>query len=195
MSNSENLVGFAVTAPYKQKIIKYLDEYDRVVGNIHSCNCVLIKNKKLVGYNTDFLGFEKSFTPLLQPHHKQALILGDGGAAQAIKYVLKHLHIHYTLVTRVAHNHTISYENLTKKVIDEHQIIINTTPVGTFPNIEECPNIPYKYLTTQHYLFDLVYNPTITSFMANGLLENATIKNGYEMLCIQAEENWKIWNS
>ncbi|MCX6208107.1 MAG: shikimate dehydrogenase [Bacteroidetes bacterium] len=194
ISNNEHLLGFAVTIPFKQKIIKYLDEFDRVVGNINSCNCVLIKNKKLIGYNTDVLGFEKSFTPLLKSHHKHALILGDGGAAQAVKYVLRHLHIYYTIVTRVAHHNSICYADVTKQIIDEHPIIINTTPLGTFPNVDDCPNIPYKYLTKQHYLFDLVYNPIVTTFMANGLLENATVKNGYEMLCIQAEENWKIWN-
>ena len=194
ISNNDNLVGFAVTIPYKQKIIKYLDEYDKVVSNIKSCNCVLIKNKKLVGYNTDIIGFQKSFTPHLQRHHKQALILGNGGAAQAVKAALRQLHIHYTVVTRNTTQNTICYREVNEEVIKQHQIIINTTPLGTFPTVDDCPPIPYEYLTPQHYLFDLVYNPTVTTFMNKGLQHNAFVKNGFEMLCLQAEENWKIWN-
>jgi shikimate dehydrogenase len=194
ISNNENIVGFAVTIPYKQKIMKFLDEYDKVVGNINSCNCVLIKNRKLIGYNTDVIGFEKSFTPHLQKHHKQALILGNGGVAQSVKWVLRHLHIHYTVVTRDEYKNSISYNSISKNIIEQHQIIINTTPLGTFPYVDECPNIPYQYITTQHYLFDVVYNPQLTTFMQKGLQQNAFVKNGYEMLCQQAEENWKIWN-
>jgi shikimate dehydrogenase len=193
--NTKNLLGFAVTKPYKQQIIKYLDEYDKDVSTTHSCNCVLIKNHKLIGYNTDIIGFEQSFTTDLKHHHTKALVLGNGGAAQAIKFVLRKLHIHYTLVTRAATPISLQYEQVDQSVINDHSIIINTTPIGTFPNTNECPIIPYQYLTAKHYLFDLVYNPSTTSFMNKGLQQNTIVKNGYEMLCIQAEANWKIWNA
>lgn len=191
----KNICGLAVTIPYKQSVIKLLDNYNDVVKEINACNCIKIDNNKLIGYNTDIIGFEKSFVKDLQPHHKKALILGNGGAAQAIKYVLKKLHIDLTIVTRVETKQSISYNQVDKEIIHSHQIIINTTPLGTFPNVDEFPNIPYQYITSQHYLFDLVYNPSVTTFMNKGLQQKALVKNGYEMLCIQAEENWKIWNN
>lgn len=155
---------------------------------------MLIKNNKLVGYNTDTWGFEHSFVPHLKRYHERALILGNGGAAESVKYVLRHLHIHYTSVTRKPRYNTICYENVDEAIIKAHKIIINTTPLGTYPNIDECPNIPYEFITPQHYLFDLVYNPSVTAFMQKGIQQNAFVKNGYEMLCLQAEENWRIWN-
>lgn len=190
----KNICGLAVTIPYKQSVIKFLDNCNEVVKEINACNCIKIDNNKLIGYNTDIIGFEKSFVKDLLPHHKKALILGNGGAAQAVKYVLKKLHIDFTIVIRVETKQSISYNQVDKEIIHSHQIIINTTPLGTFPNVDEFPNIPYQYITSQHYLFDLVYNPSITTFMNKGLQQNALVKNGYEMLCIQAEENWKIWN-
>lgn len=194
IKNYKNLIGFAVTKPFKQKIFKYLDEQDKVVEKIESCNCVLIKNNKLIGYNTDVLGFEQSLITNLKPYHKKALVLGNGGAAQAVKYVLRKLHIDYKTVTRNGFKRYTTYNDLTKNIIEEHQIIINTTPVGTYPIVQECPNILYEFLTPKHYLFDLVYNPSITTFMSKGLQHGAFVKNGYEMLCLQAEANWKIWN-
>lgn len=196
IQNTTGLQGFAVTKPYKLRIIKYLDEYDKSVTLTQSCNCVLLKNSKLIGFNTDIIGFEKSFTPHLQRHHQQALILGNGGAAQAVKYVLRKLHIPFKLVTRnISKDLYLKYSELNENVLSQHKIIINTTPIGTFPQIYECPHIPYQFVTPQHYLFDLVYNPSITRFMYHGIEHGAFVKSGYQMLCIQAEENWKIWNA
>jgi len=191
------LQGFAVTIPYKQQIIPYLHSISDEVKQINSCNCVKIIDGKLYGYNTDVIGFEKSFISLLQPHHTKALLLGNGGAAQAIKFVLKKLNIEFITVSRKAdeQNKIIAYQNIHQQLIQEYSVIINTTPLGTYPNSEEYPDIPYQYLTPQHYLFDVVYNPPLTKFLNLGKQQKAITKNGSDMLKIQAEENWKIWNT
>jgi shikimate dehydrogenase len=161
-----------------------------------ACNCVRIDKGKLIGYNTDVTGFEKSFIKRLQPHHTKALILGTGGAADAVAYVLKKLAIDYLFVSRSKHikAQTISYKALAEALMRDHTIIINCTPVGTYPDSDECPPIPYQYLTPHHYLFDLVYNPAETLFLKRGTHHGATTCNGYQMLTVQAEENWRIWN-
>lgn len=187
--------GFAITIPYKQQIIPYLDWLSEDVQQMQACNCVKIVEGKLYGYNTDVIGFEKSFTQLLKPQHVKALILGTGGAAQAVKFTLKKLGIQYANVSRNEIANGLTYDDLNEAILEEHTIIINTTPLGTFPKINECPAIPYQYITPQHYLFDLVYNPPLTQFLLKGKEQGASIKNGYDMLTIQAEENWKIWNS
>ncbi len=192
--SNKNIKGLAVTIPYKQAVVRILDGCDNIVKEIDACNCIKIFNSKLIGFNTDVIGFEKSFTQNLKPYHTKALVLGNGGAAQAIKYVLQKLSIDFTIVTRNKTEESISYEDVDEAIIQSHLIIINTTPLGTFPKVDECPNIPYQHITPQHYLFDLVYNPPVTTFMNKGLQRNAFAKNGYEMLCIQAEENWRIWN-
>jgi shikimate dehydrogenase len=149
----------------------------------------------MTGYNTDVVGFENSFAPNLQPGHKNALILGNGGAAEAVKYVLQKLKIdHKTVGRRIGDGIQLTYEDLDKAVIDQYKVIINTTPLGTFPNINECPGIPYQFLTASHYLFDVVYNPEKSLFLMKGEAMGATVKNGHEMLVIQAEESWRIWN-
>ena len=191
----ENLKGIAVTIPYKKAVIDFLDETDDVVKQIGACNCIQIKNKKLKGYNTDVVGFEKSFTPLLQSHHQQALILGTGGASSAVEYVLRKLNIPFRFVSRQKKENCFVYDELNEEIFQSYQIIINTSPVGTFPNIEEAPNIPYQFINQQHYLYDLVYNPAATKFLILGKANGAIVKNGYDMLVLQAEENWKIWNS
>src|SRR5690606_21329157 len=144
---------------------------------------------------TDVYGFEESLKPLLKKSHSRALVLGNGGAARAVLYVLKKLNIEYTVVSRKASHQQLSYEDITKNIIEKHQIIINTTPVGTSPNIQECPNIPYEYIGKKHLLYDLIYNPEETEFLKKGRLNGATIKNGQEMLILQAEKNWEIWVS
>jgi len=189
------LQGFAITIPYKQQIIPYLDWLSEGVQQMQACNCVKIVDGKLHGYNTDVIGFEKSFIQLRQPHHAKALVLGTGGAAQAVIFTLKKLGIKHLSVSRNELANGVIYDDLNEAILLEYTIIINTTPLGTFPKTNECPAIPYQYITPQHYLFDLVYNPPLTQFLLNGKEQGATIKNGYDMLTIQAEENWKIWTS
>jgi shikimate dehydrogenase len=194
--NTNNLKGLAVTIPYKKQVIPFLNEVDDAVKQLGACNCITFKNGILKGFNTDVLGFEKSLVQHIKPNHNKALILGTGGAAAAVEFVLQKLNISYELVSREAKvTQQISYEMLTKELIEDRQLIINTTPLGTFPNVESCPNIPYHFLNNQHLLFDLVYNPSTTKFMQKGLAQKASVVNGYDMLVYQAEENWKIWNS
>jgi shikimate dehydrogenase len=197
IANHPQLKGFAVTIPYKKKVIRFLDEGTDAVKQMVACNCVKLKAGKLKGYNTDVTGFEKSFTKLLKPHHLKALILGTGGAADAVAYVLRKLGIDYLFVSRSQEIKplTISYKALAEDLLADHTIIINCTPLGTAPDSETFPKIPYQYLTSRHYLFDLVYNPADTTFMQKGREQGALVCNGYEMLTIQAEENWRIWNS
>lgn len=194
--NGTLLNGLAVTIPYKQLVLSYLDSMEGIPDEISACNCIKINNGKLIGYNTDWIGFEKSFTPLLKEYHKKALVLGNGGASIAICFVLRNLGIDFEIVSRKLHNSsTLTYDDLTADIIKEYKIIINTTPLGTFPVVNEFPLIPYIGITSNHYLFDLVYNPEKTMFLQKGEEAGATIKNGSDMLIIQANENWRIWNS
>jgi shikimate dehydrogenase len=196
LQQHQSLQGLAVTIPYKQQVISFLDNATEEVKLMNACNCIKIYNNQLIGYNTDIIGFEKSFTTLLQPHHTKALILGTGGAAKAVQYVLKKLNIAYLNISRnIINNDTISYQQLNKSYLTDYSIIINTTPLGTYPNVNECVPIPYQFITSQHYVYDLVYNPSITKFLKLAQQQNAIIKNGYDMLIFQAEENWKIWNT
>lgn len=188
--------GFNVTIPYKQTIMKYLSKIDDDAVEIGAVNTIKVtENNELIGYNTDSYGFENSLKPLLKENHKKALILGTGGASKAIAFVLNKLKIEFLFVSRNPSNdYEIEYANLTQEIIESHQLIINSTPVGTHPNIEECPNIPYDYLSENHYLFDLIYNPSETKFLKLGKEQGSCIKNGLEMLELQAEKSWKIWN-
>jgi shikimate dehydrogenase len=193
------LAGLNITIPYKKEVLVYLNEMSEVVQQMQACNCIKKQNGKLIGYNTDVIGFEKSLQPFLKPHHQNALILGTGGAAAAVEYVLSQLGIHYVFVSRnntpQTSQPTFSYEDLNASIMSKHTLIINTSPVGMFPNTQEAPSIPYELLTTQHHLYDLVYNPAETLFMAKGLAKGASVQNGLDMLHIQAEESWKIWNT
>ena len=191
-----NLKGFAITIPHKKSILPFLHEVTNEVKEMGACNCVKINEGKLIGFNTDVVGFEKSFVKKLLPHHTQALILGTGGAAAAVQFVFKKLGIGYTFVSRNRNEERdiLSYADLTPEIIDQHTIIINTTPLGTFPNIDDTAPMPYQLLTSKHYLFDLVYNPAETKFLRMGKEKSAITENGYEMLVLQAEENWLIWN-
>jgi len=147
----------------------------------------------LKGYNTDCYGFKKAIKPLLK-HHKNALILGTGGASKAVAFALNELNIKVTFVSRTSFDNCFTYEELTSKIIKNHQIIVNCTPIGTFPNCELFPPIPYNYLTKNHLVFDLIYNPEETAFLKKSKLQGAEIKNGLEMLLYQAEKAWQIWN-
>jgi shikimate dehydrogenase len=188
------LKGLCITIPHKKNIIQYTTEFFDIVRDTGACNCLKIIGNKKIGFNTDVIGFEKSFTKNLLPHHNKALILGTGGAAVAVEYVLKKLGMQYSFVSRNKNENTFLWAQLNKAIIEKFTVIINCTPLGTFPETEQAPAIPYKYLTPKHYLFDLVYNPPLTQFLLYGKQQNCIIKNGREMLIMQAEENWRIWN-
>jgi shikimate dehydrogenase len=191
-----DLEGLNVTIPYKQLVLRHLDSTRGIPEEIRACNCIRIRNGKLEGFNTDIIGFEQSLLSLLKPHHKKALILGNGGAAAAVSYVLQKLDIAFEIVSRKVHDgSTLTYQDIQEHVMQTHLLIINTTPLGTFPNVEQAPDIPYQCLTPEHYLYDLVYNPDKTLFLQKGEARGASIKNGLEMLLIQAEESWRIWNT
>jgi len=195
VQNTENLKGLNVTIPYKETIIPYLDSLDETANEIGAVNTIKITDKnKLIGYNTDFYGFREYLKSLLKPHHKKALILGTGGASKAIAFSLRSLDIQYSFVSRVIKPDVdFDYFSLTEDIIQEHEIIINCTPVGTFPEVDKFPKIPYSGITKNHILYDLIYNPTETSFLKQGRLHNATIINGLKMLELQAEKAWSIW--
>lgn len=195
ISETKNLRGLNVTIPYKEAIIPLLDKLDPTAKNIGAVNTIKITKKGLLkGYNTDYYGFKNSLKPLLKKQHKKALILGTGGASKAVAYALKKLNIEYRFVSRTLTGNTIKYESLNKDIIASHLIIINCTPLGTFPNITDCPNIPYNFLTKDHILYDLIYNPEETQFLKNGIPRGCTVTNGLKMLQLQAEKSWKIWN-
>lgn len=189
------LKGFNVTIPYKKQIIPFLGEMNDAVREMGACNCVQIKDGKLFGYNTDIIGFEQSLQPFLRPSHSHALILGTGGAAAAVAYVLRKIKIPYLFVSRKEADLTIQYNQVDAAVLKKHTLIINTSPVGQYPDIAASPDIPYESLGPDHHLFDLIYNPETTRFMELGLQQGATVQNGFKMLVLQAEESWRIWNS
>ena len=191
----EYLQGLNVTIPYKKQIIPYLDFIDQTALEAGAVNCINRIGNEWKGYNTDIIGFENSLKPMLRSHHTKAMVLGTGGAAQAIFYVLNKLGIPFIKVSRNEQVDTMNYYDLNEGLINEHKIIINTTPVGTFPDIDQAPSIPYNGITTEHLCFDLIYNPEETLFLSQCRNNGAQIKNGYEMLVIQAEESWKRWET
>lgn len=191
----ENLKGLAVTIPYKQSVIPYLDELDDVAKEVGAVNCIKFSKGKTKGFNTDVVGFENSFKKYLQNFHQKALVLGTGGSSKSVQYVLRKLNISFLVVSRNPVDSEISYEQIDKEVMSEYPIIINCTPVGMYPQEHKKPVLPYAFLTPGHYLFDLVYNPDITAFLKEGIKAESCSVNGLEMLYLQAEENWKIWNS
>lgn len=197
--SDNNYKGFNVTIPHKLSVIPLLTELSEEAKKIGAVNCITIKKEGntsiLKGYNTDAFGFEESLKPLLTTNHKKALVLGNGGAAKAVYYTLEKLNIPYLIVSRSKANGDITYEELDREIITSHQLIINCSPVGTFPNVNDCPCIPYEYITKEHLLYDLIYNPEETMFLNKGKNMGAKIKNGYEMLVLQAEKNWQIWKS
>lgn len=190
----ENLKGLNVTIPYKQQVIPFLDELDEEAAKVGAVNTIKIVDGKTKGFNTDIYGFEYSLQPLLKSHHKKALILGTGGAAKAVAYVLEKLNIAYIFVSRKPTEKQLAYSDIDEVILKEHTILINTTPLGMYPKIDACPTLPYQQLTDQHILYDLVYNPAETLFMTKGKAQKAVVKNGLDMLHLQAEKAWGIWN-
>ena len=190
----ENLSGINVTIPYKESVIEYLDAIDSAAEAIGAVNCIKISDGKLTGYNTDVYGFSESLKKFIGDTKLKALILGTGGSSKAVAFALGQMNIPYQFVSRRKKAEWLSYQELTAYIIREHQLIINTTPIGMFPQSEARPEISYEHLTTDHYLFDLIYNPEETQFLSQGKQHGTHTKNGLEMLYIQAEKAWEKWN-
>jgi shikimate dehydrogenase len=188
------LRGLNVTLPYKESVIPFLDGVDGAATEIGAVNCIDIRDSKITGFNTDAPAFEQTLQPLLKEHHTQALVLGTGGASKAVTYVLRKLDIPYKLVSRGNTQGALTYEDLTGDLVKEHKIIINTTPLGQHPNTDSYPPLPYNKVGMQHLLYDLIYNPTWTRFLSLGRAHGAAVKNGAEMLELQAEGSWDIWS-
>jgi shikimate dehydrogenase len=195
--NNKNLKGLSVTIPYKEQVLQYVDELSDEVKFIGATNSLKISDNRLIAYNTDIIGFEKSFCKELKPVHSKALILGTGGASKAVQFVLRKLNIYYLVVTRNKNFEKgyCNYNLIDEAIMKEYTVIINCSPVGMSPNENAYPKIPYHLITPDHYLYDLVYMPAKTIFLQKGEAQGATIQNGYEMLILQAEASWKIWNS
>lgn len=193
-----NLVGFNVTIPYKTQILPYLDELDPTAAEILAVNTVRVNDGKWVGYNTDVIGFEASLVGFLRQYNLipslRALVLGTGGASKAVHFVLKKLGIPFISVSRNPAPNSYSFEQVTHDILVSTHLIINTTPLGTFPKVDTFPKLPYNSLSPKHLLFDLVYNPPVTAFMQQGVYAGCAAINGYEMLVGQAEAAWSIWN-
>ncbi|MFH0865674.1 MAG: shikimate dehydrogenase [Bacteroidota bacterium] len=194
------LKGLNITIPYKESVLPYLTSIDNVAKEIGAVNTIKIidsKNFILHGCNTDAFGFEESLKPLLKNDQKKALILGSGGASKAVAYVLKKLGVQYFFVTRTKKNNSdfLLYNEISEDIISSHTLIINATPVGMFPEMNTAPDIPFHLISRKHILYDLVYNPSETLFMKCGIEQGAIVKNGLEMLYLQAEKSWEIWNS
>ena len=198
IKENPELNGLNVTIPYKEQVIPYLDDLDvdaRLIGavNVIKFSKGLFGKVKLKGYNSDIIGFKQSIEPLLKEHHRKALILGTGGASKAVFQGLKQLGVASTFVSRKAKEYCITYEEITPKVMEQYTVIVNTTPLGMYPNVNACPDIPYDLLTSDHLLYDLLYNPDETLFMRKGKEKGAVVKNGLEMLLLQAFAAWEIW--
>lgn len=197
----EEIGGLNCTIPYKQQVMQFLNNIDAEAKEVGAVNTIKIikteKGMRLKGFNTDVIGFERSIKPLLKEKHKKAIVLGTGGASKAVKFILKKLGLSYisASIEEELYENEIRYEDIDVNLIKEHLVIINATPLGTYPKVDNCPNIPYEAITEDHVLFDLVYNPALTLFLKNGSDRGATIKNGLEMLQGQAKASWEIWNS
>ena len=189
------LKGLNVTIPYKQAIFPFLDSLDPIAEEIGAVNTIKVENDgSLTGYNTDYFGFAEALRPHLEPHHTKALILGTGGASKAVDYALQSLGITTGFVSRTPSKNIIFYQDLSREVMTRHTVIVNTTPLGTFPNTEEFPAIPVEHLNSRHLLFDLIYNPSKTTLMQMAEERGARVLNGQKMLELQAEKAWEIWN-
>jgi shikimate dehydrogenase len=196
LENNKNLKGLNVTIPYKESVMPFLDVIDKESLAIGAVNTIKIDKKKgLVGYNTDHYGFAKAIADYFPIESKKAIILGNGGSSKAIQFVLKTMAFETLVVSRKDSNSTITYDELNEDIISSHHLIVNCTPLGTFPNIHEYPHIPYKHVGKDHLLFDLTYNPQVTEFMEIGMIQGARVSNGHKMLIYQAERSWKIWNT
>lgn len=192
LCEKHNFTGLNVTLPFKEAIIPYLDGLDETAKGVGAVNVIHFTEGRRIGYNTDTRGFKESISPLLQPYHNNALILGTGGAAKAARYALKSLGVETSFVSRSA-DYDYTYTTLTKDIIEKHLLIVNCTPVGMYPETEACPNLPYKFITSKHLLYDVIYNPDMTLFLKRGKEQGATVCNGLGMLHKQAESAWQIW--
>lgn len=194
LRDNPELRGLNVTLPHKQAVIPLLDEMSEEAMEIGAVNVIRVRNGKLKGFNSDIIGFTNSIMPLLQPHHRKALVLGTGGASKAIRVGLNRLGIEWTYVSRSPRDGMVTYEDITAETLQEYTVIVNCSPVGMFPKVDAAPAIPYELLSPQHLLFDCVYNPEETLFMKKGREQGATVKNGLEMLHLQAVASWDFWN-
>lgn len=199
LKSNPDLCGLNVTLPYKSQVIPFLDEIDENAKLIGAVNVIkftkgFLGKTKLKGFNSDIVGFKQSIEPLLDSSHRKALILGTGGSSKAVYHGLKQLGIDATFVSRNPKDLCITYDEITPKMLDYYTVIVNCTPLGMYPHVDNCPEIPYEALTSKHLLYDLLYNPDETKFMKNGKAQGATVKNGLEMLLLQAFEAWQIWN-
>lgn len=196
LKNTPNLVGLNVTIPYKQEVIPFLDILDIDAEKIGAVNTIKVeKENKLTGFNTDFIGFAESLKLFLKPNHQKALILGTGGASKAVAFAFTKLGIKYSFVSRQPGPQNLKYSDIDKELLKEYSILVNCTPLGTFPDTGNHPKIPFEYLNASHLVYDLIYNPTMTKFMEKARQNGATVTNGLKMLELQAEAAWKIWNS
>lgn len=199
IGSNPDLAGFNVTIPYKEKVMDYLDYIAPEAAEIGAVNVVKVTHNGeralLKGFNSDVVGFVNSIKPLLRPLHKKALVLGTGGASKAVEYGLRKLGLETIKVSRIEKDNTITYGQVTPELLSEYKVIVNCTPCGMAPHFDECPNLPYDSIDDSFLLYDLIYNPEETLFLRKGKEKNATVKNGLEMLLLQAEEGWNIWNS
>jgi shikimate dehydrogenase len=199
LKTDTELCGLNVTIPYKEKVIQFLDELDETAAEVGAVNVIkFIRTEgklKLKGYNSDVIGFENSLKPFLQTYHKNALILGTGGVSKAVDYVLQKNGIKTTFASRVSKENALTYSQLTEDILNDNLLIVNASPVGTFPNVNECPEIPYQFLHEKHFLYDLVYNPAETLFLKKGKEHGTQLLNGESMLITQALVSWDIWNA
>jgi shikimate dehydrogenase len=196
LEKDKQLKGLNVTIPYKESVIQFLDSIDKESKVIGAVNTIKIdKKKRLIGYNTDHYGFAKAIADYFPLENKKAIVLGSGGSSKAVQFVLRMMSFETLVVSRKESKTTITYDQLNEEIISSHHLIVNCTPLGTFPNIRDYPHIPYKFIGREHLLFDLVYNPQVTQFMEIGMIQGARVSNGYKMLIYQAEKSWKIWNS
>ncbi|CAZ97806.1 shikimate dehydrogenase family protein [Zobellia galactanivorans] len=193
LKNNKDINGMNVTIPYKQEIMPFLTELDPEAEKIGAVNTIQFNKNGLKGFNTDAYGFKHAMSPFLKPHHTKALILGTGGASKAVAYVLGELCISYLFVSRSEGKNKISYDQVTEEVLKEHTVLVNCTPLGTHPNIEERPTLPYEFISDRHFLFDLIYNPEKSAFLTAGEAQGAQISNGLRMLELQADRSWQIW--
>lgn len=191
----EQLSGLNVTIPYKEAVINYLNFIDPTAQAIGAVNCIRIADEKLTGYNTDVFGFELSLKKLIGEARPKALILGTGGSSKAVAYCLSKLEMPFQFVSRDKKDNCLTYEELSEDIIHHNPLIINTTPLGMYPTIQASPAIPYRFITPANYMFDLIYNPAETAFLKHGALRGAKTQNGLEMLQLQAEKSWEIWNT
>lgn len=198
LASNPQLKGLNVTIPYKEKVIPFLDSVSPEARAIGAVNVIRVTHKGnkviLKGFNSDVIGFTKSIEPMLEKCHKKTLILGTGGASKAVNYGLKSLGLETVFVSRYERPDTIQYESITPDVVKEYNVIVNCTPLGMYPHSDECPKLPYEALDSHNILYDLIYNPDQTLFMKKGLAHGAQVKNGLEMLLLQAFASWEFWN-